>query len=804
MAKKRSSLTFTVFAGYLLLAALMGLAVWFIYNQVIDYTRMAERSTTGNQKLLLVGDAATKLYEAESLSRQLIQTGNLEGLETYTAKIDSIKATLASLQNFRTDSSLDREIDSINLLLSQKTTNLEELLALRARGETESYYARVLNELQRVDENFETKDYDQRFKDLQPHQRQLLIKLLNYADEENPRPPGITVDSLVNSVKTVLGQLETQERRYRNALKKQEDQLLANEIQLNNRLRGLLSTLESEERMASMDQVEAWQETVEQTSRIIIFLGAASLLVILTFVFLVTQDVIKSQQYRMQLEKAKNYAESLLKSREQFMNTVTHDLRSPLNTVIGYTGLLEKSNLDKSQGRYLAQLKKSSDYLLRLVNDLLDLSRLEAGKMTVEELAFNPKNLIEETVENAVPPEKPREVKVRINVADELDTRLITDPFRIKQILTNLVSNACKFTPKGSVEVRAWLRQAKYNPVLCIEVKDTGIGISEAQKEKVFEEFSQEDSSIEKRYGGTGLGLAISKKLTDLLQGRISLESEVGKGSTFLVEIPVEIAGNKTEPDAEQRFQFKDPNGVKVLIVDDEPAQLGLLKEFIKNTGMSYQTAQNGREALKKIKNAPPHLVLTDIQMPEMDGFELLEAIRKDPRLANLPVVALSGQPNVTAADYLKKGFSGSLLKPYSSQKLLQIMGELLHLHLKKEPAPQPEAATGNKIYALDEIRSFAGEDPEAMDAILIAFIDSTRANLKALEAAFQKGEKEKVSAVAHKMLPMFRQLKVPHLIEKLAILENADGKEKREVKIQVFITEVDELLQQLEKEITG
>src|SRR5690606_19059635 len=123
-----------------------------------------------------------------SLSRQLIQTGNLEGLETYTAKIDSIKATLASLQNFRTDSSLDREIDSINLLLSQKTTNLEELLALRARGETESYYARVLNELQRVDENFETKDYDQRFKDLQPHQRQLLIKLLNYADEEDPRP----------------------------------------------------------------------------------------------------------------------------------------------------------------------------------------------------------------------------------------------------------------------------------------------------------------------------------------------------------------------------------------------------------------------------------------------------------------------------------------------------------------------------------------------------------------------------------------------------------------------------------------
>ncbi|NJW54980.1 hybrid sensor histidine kinase/response regulator, partial [Salinimicrobium sp. CDJ15-91] len=145
----------------------------------------------------------------------------------------------------------------------------------------------------------------------------------------NPEPPAITVDSLVNSVKTVLGQLETQERRYRMALKEQEDQLLANEIQLNNRLRGLLSTLEAEERLNSIDQVEAWQNTVEETSKIIIFLGAASLLVILTFVFLVTQDVIKSQQYRMELESAKNYAEGLLKSREQFMNTVTHDLRSP-------------------------------------------------------------------------------------------------------------------------------------------------------------------------------------------------------------------------------------------------------------------------------------------------------------------------------------------------------------------------------------------------------------------------------------------------------------------------------------------
>ena len=804
MAKKKASITFTVFAGYIILASLMGLAVWFIYNQVTGYTSLTERSNAGNQKLLLVGEAATKLYEAESLSRQLIQSANLEGLDTYNAKIDSIKFTLASLQNFRTDSSLDREIDSINTLLSQKTENLEELLELRARGETDSYYARVLSELQRVDENFESRNYDQRFKDLQPHQRQLLIKLLQYSNEQSPKPPAITIDSLVNSVKSVLGQLETQERRYRQELESKEDQLLANEIQLNNRLRTLLSTLETEERMASMDQVEAWQNTVEDTSRIILFLAIASLLVILTFVFLVVKDVSKSQQYRQELEAAKVYAESLLTSREQFMNTVTHDLRSPLNTIIGYTGLLEKSELNKSQNRYLRQLKRSSDYLLRLVNDLLDLSRLEAGKMSIDTLAFNPKNLIEETVENAVPPEKPRDVEVLVEVAPELDRPVITDPFRIKQILTNLVNNACKFTPQGSVQVKAWLQQEKNKPFLFIEVKDTGIGISKEQKEKVFEEFSQEDSSIEKRYGGTGLGLSISKKLTDLLGGKISLESEPGKGSTFLINIPVEYAAVSEQPTAPRSQPVVDPEKISVLIVDDEPAQLGLLKELIRNAGMSYRTAHNGKEALKEVRASAPNLVLTDIQMPKMDGFELLRKIRKEPELQDLPVIALSGRPDVSAADYLKKGFSGSLLKPYSSGELLQLISDLLDLQLKSPSPTATSSSQAEKNYTLTEIRNFAGEDPEAMDAILTAFIESTRSNLLLLQTAFQKGQNRKVSAVAHKMLPMFRQLQVPHLVQKLAILENAGGTETESVDVPSLAKEVNELLANLQEEITG
>lgn len=480
------------------------------------------------------------------------------------------------------------------------------------------------------------------------------------------------------------------------------------------------------------------------------------------------------------------------------MNTVTHDLRSPLNSVVGYTGLLEKTDLTKSQNRYLDQLKKSSNYLLHLVNDLLDLSKLEAGKMSTEELAFNPKNLIEETVENAIPPEKPEAVKVIVNVSEELDQHVITDPFRIKQILTNLVSNACKFTEEGSVQVSAWIEE---KDILNIEVKDTGIGISKDQKEKVFEEFSQEDISIEKKYGGSGLGLAISKKLTDLLQGKITLESEPGKGSTFLVRLPVKPAPQAGENNRPKRKDMMDLKERSVLIVDDEPSQLGLLSELIKSTGMNFKTARNGREALEKLRSNKIDLVLTDIQMPEMDGLELLSEINTNPEVTTIPVIALSGQTNVTRDDYLKKGFKGSLLKPYSSDNLLNMIGEILQIEFQKEERKIiPRDPT--KDFTLTEIKSFAGEDQQALNAILTSFIDSTKNNIRVLRKAFKKKDFEKVSAVAHKMLPMFRQLQALQLVGRLEVLESGGPEKIKKVNIDLLTKEIKHLLEDLRMEI--
>ncbi|HET8753320.1 MAG TPA: ATP-binding protein [Salinimicrobium sp.] len=804
MKNNRQSIAFTVIAGYLALAVLAGMAVYFAYSKVLEYTSRAERESLGNKKLYLVSDAATKLYKAESLSRQLIQSENAEKLEIYEAEIDTVKDLLDSLRQTYSDPILKTEIDSMNSLLDQKRENLAEILKLRSQQGNQSYYAKVIAELKRVDENFENYNYDQRFENLEPYQKRVLVKLLEYSKRDNAENvTNQTVDSLVNSVKTVLIDFEKADRTFRQALRSKENELLANEASLNSQLRSLLSKIEEQERRASLEQVTQAQQILDNTSQTIALFGALTLLVFLGFLFLIIRDVSRSQRYRRELENAKQYAESLLKSREQFMATVTHDLRSPLNTVMGYTNLLEKSTLSNSQNLYLKQVKNSTDFILRLVNDLLDLSRLEAGKMFVEKLSFNPKQLIEGTIENTFPVEKKNTIKVEMNISPDLDRPLISDPFRIKQILANLLSNAFKFTENGIITVTANLESEKKNYFLLVAVKDSGIGISEERKEKIFEEFSQENSTIEKRFGGSGLGLAISKRLTHLLKGSISLNSEVGKGSEFRIKVPVMLAPSLTEELPEKNdISSKQPEDFQILIVDDEESQLSLLSELMRSSGMRFQICQNGKEALEILKNGKFDLVLTDIQMPVMNGIEFITEAKKNEKIASIPFIALSGQSNISDDEYRKMAFSGNLLKPYSAEDLLKRIQEILKIDLRRNSPELPDVENAKKGFSLEEIRRFSGDDRLALNTILSAFLNSSKKNLSELKMASKKGQTEVLSSIAHKMLPMFRQIKAEKVVRQLAILEEKD--KFSSVNLEELEKDINEILQEIQEQLTS
>lgn len=804
MPNTKRSITFKVIAGYVLIAALAGISVWFIYTQVVAFSNLSQKNNNNNEKLFLVSEITSSLYESENISRRVIQTGSEEDLDSYRSQIDSISKSVNHLKTIYQDSLMQNELDSINKLLSRKTDNLEELATLREKDRNTSYYTRVINELRKVDESFG--DYDQRFPNLEPYQRRVLIKYLEYAKKDNAQQlTNQTADSLINAVKNVLSELEIANQQFRQTVSDKENELLGNDVILNQQLRKLLAQIEKEERQQSFSRAEASQQMLEDTSQIMFLAGSVSVAIILLFLILIVRDVTRSQRYRIQLEEAKNFAEGLLKSREQFTAAITHDLRSPLSTVIGYTDLMQKTTLDAKQKHYLQQMRKSSDFILHLVNDLLDLSKLEAGKMLIEKLPFNPKKLIEDTVHNSVPGHHEKDVDVVVETSEDVDTEVLSDPFRIKQILANLVTNAYKFTEEGEIKVKVLLKkEIEDSYTLMFSVKDTGIGISKEKQEDIFEEFSQENSSIEKKYGGTGLGLSITKRLTDLLKGEISLNSSPGEGSEFIVCIPVtkvakqEIPAKKLETEPSETPDLK---GKKALVVDDETSQRTLTQELVKSLGMQCESAENGSEALEKLKSGKFDLVLTDIQMPKMDGFELISEIRKSQKFAGIPVIALSGRTNVNAEDYSKAGFTNSLIKPYKPAELLQKIAEIFKLKLKQEQKQDLNRKKYSSNYDLEEIFLFSGGDQEAMQVIIKAFLESSKNNLEEMEGAMKEGNREEMGRLAHKMLPMLKQMKATHLVPQLQKLEAHE--EVPESEVRKTIAEIRELMQELKEELT-
>lgn len=814
--------------GYLLVTALAVFAVWVVYGQIVNITRANKVGDINNRKLLLISEAVTNLYVAEGISRNIIQNEKPALLPEFHAEIDTIVFTIDSLKQFYAEEEIKTELDSITELLALKEENLKELLAIRQQGATESYYTRVMERL-RTDTREDEARFNEGLKNLGPEVRELLLRIETYKQSQqfpettvdslaqSQRFPEKTVDSLMNSIRRILSDLETEERQFQSTVSAKENELLENDRQLSSQLREIRSEIEREEIQKTFAQVAESQETLEKTTGLIALIGGGSILVILFFVIMIVRDTNKSQQYRNELEESKNFAEGLLKGREQLMATVTHDLRSPLNTISGYSDLLKKTPLNEKQEHYLDHLKKSSSYSLRLINDLLDLSKLEVGKMTVEELPFNPGDLITESLARAIPAEDPKHLQIVKNLSRNLDRQVVGDPFRIQQILTNLISNAYKFTESGMIEVSGELTGKLEAHSLKISIRDTGIGISKTRQKVIFEEFTQAEDSIEKKYGGFGLGLAISKKMTDLLNGSLQLESEPGKGSVFTVSVPVKTDGTPEKPVSkeipQEPIQYKKPGAHKILIIDDDPSQLALTTEIIKQSGLVYKSLNDPREALKKLKKEKFDLVLTDIQMPKMNGFQLIRKLKSSPKTADIPVIALSGRTDVHENLYLERGFRANLIKPFSANELLQLIGKTLHLETKTPPQnktstqiPVGSKNFSGKGYDLSDIEAFAQNDRESVKEILHTFVESNTQSVENIAISLKNRDLKKLAGTAHKMLPMFRQLKINSLVSDLEILEKADmnilGEKHLELLVERTVRETKRILGELKTEV--
>ena len=428
-----------------------------------------------------------------------------------------------------------------------------------------------------------------------------------------------------------------------------------------------------------------------------------------------------------ELRHAKDLAEAGSRAKSEFLATMSHEIRTPMNGILGMTELLRNTMLSAQQRRFADSVQQSGEHLLSIINDILDFSKIEADKLHLESIHFNLRQLVEDLACLFARPAESKGLEMVCSVPHDLPVAVQGDPVRLRQILTNLVSNAIKFTSQGEIVVRvSLLAEDVWQARLRFEVQDSGIGISEEAQARLFQAFVQADGSTTRRFGGSGLGLAIARRLVDLMQGEIGLHSQAGKGTLFWFEIPL----RKQEPSARAPLDLAGHlAGLRVLVVDDNATNREILANQLAGWRMLHSAAVDAHDALQQLAatTAAFDLAILDLHMPAMDGFELADAIRGDPRWADLPLLMLSSV-SVGAGE---RGQQRAMLDCYLTKPVRQsdLYDAIATTVARRPPAERPLPATATPAAVAGEPRLagrvLVAEDNPVNQEVAAAMLES-------------------------------------------------------------------------------
>ena len=461
----------------------------------------------------------------------------------------------------------------------------------------------------------------------------------------------------------------------------------------------------------------------------------------------IMRDVSERRAIEAAKEAAREAALKMAQSKSEFVANVSHEIRTPMHGILGMSSLLLKTPLDGRQRDYVSTLKTSAESLLTIINDILDFSKIEAGKLTLERVAFSPARLLEGVSALFRARALEKHIDLSLILSAEIPDALLGDPTRIRQILLNLVDNAIKFTDRGEVALRAGFEPANGSFICRFSVEDSGIGISQEAQSRLFQAFTQADSSTTRRFGGTGLGLAVSHQLAELMGGELSVRSEEGQGSCFTLVLT--LPGTSL-PVVDLPAPSAASLSGRILVVEDHPVNQKVLSHQLQGMGLDFSLAANGIEAIQKFAANRFDLVLMDWQMPEMDGLEATRLIRRteaERQLRPTPIIALTANANTGFREHcLAAGANDYLSKPYNESALLAV---LTHWLPNDPPQRQAAPAPPTLIDTAALLERYQGNQA-LVDELASLFVSTTEASLATLREAIEQGDPSRCRKEAH------------------------------------------------------
>ncbi|MDR1526944.1 MAG: response regulator [Dysgonamonadaceae bacterium] len=805
-----------IIIGYVLLVALSIVGIVWIYTEWLNYTDGTIPRSQHQKELVMLSNTLTTMYHAEGTVGLLAFVTDPQLNQKYDSLTTASLSQIAHLKQISKEPVLNDQLDSLNILLLHKKENTTELVRLVQSFEADTLKQTIqmtilsqhdldnldnllhsaLEQLQ--DTNVivgEKKNIFRRIGAAIKASGQDTLREINSYVTRTERELVLPIlkDTIVEMIQDI--NLATQRRNtaITARLMLKQNELYGINERITTQINLIMHELETNEHNINLRLSIERAEAIRRSSLGISIIAITSILIAIFFMSWILRSLTINQRLHQEINTAKKHLEELLASREQLMLTITHDIKAPVSSILGYLELMIKNKSSAQYAYYIENMQQSATHILDLVRNLLDFHYLEINEQKPDSLAFFPHIFLSDIYKSFVPDAQKKELQFDFLSEVEYDAEYVSDPYRIRQIINNILSNAIKYTPaKGSVVLSArLLRENPTQTEFYIAVQDTGPGIKEDDRQRIFEAFkrlSYTSSGIE----GFGLGLNIAIKTAQLLGGSITVGSNPGKGSVFTIRLPL-------YPFTPTETQAVTKRPIDILFIDDDTILLDLVSRITKREGMKPHTCSHSLDALQLLQEKHFDIIFSDIQMPDMNGFELAERIRMAPfeGAKTIPIIGLSANSYVSQARYKAAGFSAFLIKPFTFDQLIQT----IHRYTGEEKIPFP---TGQKnIKGFERLIEFSGDDWEAGESIIRSFIADNQKNHQALEQAFATDDWETVRNVSHKMLPLMKLISADRLIPLLEKYNaGSEDKENKTLLLNLIKENIQEAVQFINKHI--